>query len=74
MPAIEEASLDAALTGSSAGLEGAIDAAGGEAQRTVVTEAVRTGMESGFATACWLIAVASAIGAVIAFAGLRRPR
>jgi hypothetical protein len=31
-------------------------------------------MEAGFAATCWMIAVASALGAVLAFWGLRRPR
>ena len=73
-PASRRSKLDAALTGSPAGLEAAIDAAGGEAQRALVSDAARAGMEAGFAAACWMIAVAAALGAVIAFWGLRRPR
>lgn len=71
---VAEEKLDAALTGSPAGLEAAIDASGGEAQRALVSEAARTGMEAGFAAACWMIAIASTLGAAIAFWGLRRPR
>jgi predicted MFS family arabinose efflux permease len=71
---VEEDRLDAALTGSPAGLEAAIDAAGGEARRALVADAARTGIEAGFAAACAMIAVAAALGTVIAFWGLRRPR
>lgn len=71
---VDEAKLDAALTGSPAGIETAIDAVGGEARRALVGDAARSGMEAGFAAACWMIAIASALGAAIAFWGLRRPR
>ena len=68
---VEEGKLDAALTGSPAGLQAAIDAAGGEAQRAAVYDAARAGMEAGFAAASWMIAVTAALGAVIAFAAFR---
>ena len=39
-----------------------------------VYDAARSGMEAGFAAACWMIAVCSAAGAVVTVWGLRRPR
>ena len=71
---VEESSMDAALTGSPAGLQTAIDAAGGAARQAEVYDAARSGMEAGFAAASWMIAVCSAVGAVVAFWGLRRAR
>lgn len=70
---VEEAQMDAALTGSPAGLQRAIDAAGGSGGRVEVYDAARAGMEAGFAAACWMIAVCSAVGAAVTFWGLRRP-
>jgi len=73
VPAVDDNTLDTALTGSPTALESAIDAAGGEERRAAVTAAARSGIEAGFAAACWMIAGAAALGAVIAFVGLRRP-
>ncbi len=74
---VEEAKLDAALTGSPGRAGGGDRRRGrrGPARRGR-PDAARAGMEAGFAAACWMIAVAAALGAIMLppSAGLRRRR
>ena len=69
----ERERLDAALTGTPAGLESAIEAAG-RGSEAAVTAAARAGTVDGFSAVCWMMAIASLAGAVVAAAMLRGRR
>jgi hypothetical protein len=70
---MERERLDAALTGTPAGLQSAIDAAG-PGSEAAVSAAARAGTVDGFSAVCWMMAIASLAGAAVAVAMLHGRR